>query len=176
MDMSKISTGMVVMLVVGLLLGFGLGMWFYQDSSEPVVRIEDFATTTNNIITADITTNTLEPVVIDSETVTAIGVTVDVSNQKAGNFVLVDQVKVDAESWVAVRDWSVAGYGRILGARRVPSGESALVTVDLLRATEAGKTYAVVLYRDNGDKQFDHKTDLLLETNGRIVSGAFDAE
>lgn len=87
---------------------------------------------------------------------------VEVSNQPAGSTVRVAKVTADGPVWVAVRDVTSGGLGRILGAQKAAAGETADVTVDLLRATKAGSKYAVVLYQDLGSPAFDYHEDILI--------------
>jgi len=64
-----------------------------------------------------------------------------------------------------------------LGAVRRDSGVSADVLVRLLRATVSGGTYAVVLYNDNGDRQFNLSQDFpLKDAEGKYVMSTFSAE
>ncbi len=175
MDKSIITTGTIVTLVIGLIIGFALGAYTYGGKSSATgvkvgTLLENKATTTaGGILGGDSV-----PVMQDEETSAATDVLVEVTNQAAGTRVIVDEVKADAVSWVAIRDWSAGGFGNILGAKRVDAGASSLATVELLRGTQAGRTYAAVLYRDDGDRVFNHKLDRLLETNGRVVAAVFD--
>lgn len=82
-----------------------------------------------------------------------------VADQPAGSGVLVDEVRIAPPGvWIAVHETVGERLGNILGAART-HGPASGVTVPLLRATLPGRTYAVVLYRDNGDGAFDHTTD-----------------
>jgi hypothetical protein len=87
---------------------------------------------------------------------------VAVSNQPAGVSVLVDSVTVPPPGvWVAVQDVNEDGtLGNVLGAALVGHPESN-VSVALLRNTLPGQKYAVVLYRDDGDGQFELGSDSL---------------
>ena len=78
-----------------------------------------------------------------------------VSDQAAGKSVLVDSIIAPVQGvWIAVRDINGDELGKVLGAARV-SGTRSNVTVQLLRATEAGKEYAVELYRDDSNGTFE---------------------
>lgn len=89
------------------------------------------------------------------------GEEVSVDDQPAGDNVRVVEAKLSRVSWIAVRDDM-----RIYGAARVtpPQGGGTVsdITVPLLRNTEAGKTYSVVVYADDGDNVFDFKKDSLV--------------
>ncbi len=84
---------------------------------------------------------------------------VSIADQPAGSSVTVESVTVPPPGvWVAVREMNGSDLGNVLGAVRV-TGPRSNVTVPLLRATEAGSTYAVELYRDDGNDEFNLSTD-----------------
>jgi hypothetical protein len=90
------------------------------------------------------------------------GEEVHADDQPAGDRVIVSNAKISRSSWLAVRDDT-----RIYGARRVdPVGDGQSfndVEIPLLRNTESGTTYRVVVYVDDGDKTFDFKKDALVD-------------
>ena len=88
---------------------------------------------------------------------------VSATDQGAGDIVIVDSVTVPKTAWVAVRENNYDVMGRILGAQKVTPGTHYAVSVELLRPTAPNVMYATVLYEDNGDDQFDFKTDKLVE-------------
>ncbi len=73
---------------------------------------------------------------------------------------LVDSVTVPPPGvWVTVQETHGDSLGNVLGATRV-HGPLSNVVVSLLRNTEPNRTYAVVLYRSDGDGGlFNLKTD-----------------
>ena len=84
---------------------------------------------------------------------------VSVAGQPAGSEVIVESVTVPPPGvWVAVREINGSELGNVLGAVRVTGPRSA-VPIQLLRSTEPGSTYAVELYRDDGNDVFDLSTD-----------------
>ena len=98
---------------------------------------------------------------------------VTVSNQPAGDSVLVDTVTVPPPGvWVAVREMTLEGeLGNVLGAARVRTPSSS-VTVPLLRGTLPGQSYAIVLYRADNNDQFDVDKNSLyvdFDTGSRVV-------
>ena len=98
-----------------------------------------------------------------------------VLDQPAGRAVVVKSVDVSATSWIAVRDYADQKIGNVLGAARREKGTSRDVVVDLLRATEPGKQYAVVILTDNGDGEFSTKTDSPLMDGAKQVMTVFTA-
>lgn len=84
---------------------------------------------------------------------------VAVSDQPAGNSVTVDSITVPPPGvWVAVREASGTALGNVLGAARA-GGPRADFVVSLLRPTQAGKSYAVEFYRDDGNGMFSVASD-----------------
>lgn len=108
----------------------------------------------------------------ETNTVVSSGEEVQVSDQAAGAEVRVAKVTLAQTGWLAVRD---AG-GRILGAAWFPAGTQTGVTIPLLRATEAGGSYQVLVYVDDGDKQFDlHQDALVTASDGAVAGTVFKA-
>jgi len=96
--------------------------------------------------------------------------TIEVSDQLAGEKVLIKAVSLSEPSWVAIQETS---SGKILGAQFFEAGES-VGEVDLLRGTTIGGTYLAVLRKDDGDKTFDLKKDVeILDSNGKTISVLF---
>lgn len=85
---------------------------------------------------------------------------ISVTDQGAGGTALVSKVDVHAAVWVAVVEVKNGTLGNVLGASYVSAPASGVV-VPLLRPTSPGATYAVVLYRDNGDRVFSLANDSL---------------
>ncbi len=104
---------------------------------------------------------------------TAASTLVAVHDQKAGAAVTVDSVSVPAPGvWVAVREMQGNDLGNVLGAARV-LGPATNVSIPLLRSTVPGTTYAVLLYRDDGDGVFDYQKDSVyvdFSTGERVVA------
>jgi hypothetical protein len=98
---------------------------------------------------------------------------VSVANQPAGDQVTVESVTVPPPSiWVAVRETNGEDLGNVLGALHITGPQSQIV-VPLLRATEPGLTYAVELYRDDGDGAFDPVADSVyvdFETGAPVIA------
>lgn len=106
-------------------------------------------------------------------TAEASGESVSVADQAAGETVRVSSVTLSERGWVAIRDDS----GRTLGAALFPAGTQTDVSVPLLRATEGKQHYQVLLYFDNGDKQFDLHTDtLVVNSDGSVAGTTFTTE
>ncbi len=98
------------------------------------------------------------------------GEAVTVRDQAAGTSVSVASVTLNEMGWVAIRDEN----GRVLGAARFDAGTWSNVPVPLLRATAVAGSYQVLLYVDDGDKQYDlHKDILIMGANGEVAGTTF---
>jgi len=96
---------------------------------------------------------------------TAVQDDLSVADQSSGKAVLVKEVRLSELGWVAVHE--VQGgetMGNVLGAARLEAGDHYNIVVNLLRGTEPNKQYAVILYTDNGNKEFDLRGDLPIMT------------
>lgn len=96
---------------------------------------------------------------------------VHVADQPAGTEVKVSSLSLSETGWVGVRD----GDGRVLGASRFDAGKFENVTVSLLRATVAGDSYQVLLYVDDGDREFDLHKDILISGPSGVAGTNFKA-
>ncbi len=99
---------------------------------------------------------------------------VAVSDQRAGDSVVVDSVTVEPPGvWVAVAELEADGsLGNVLGAE-LARGPRSNLTVSLLRSTLPTHRYAVVLYRDNGNGTFTLGEDSVyidFNTGGRVIA------
>ncbi len=152
----------VVVLIIG-------GAWLAMRGGTPGATDTDMTATTSpatTTATIDMDAN------VPKGTVTASsdGETVVVSSQKAGSSVAIQAMSLTRASWIAVRDDQ-----SILGAAWFPSSATS-GSIDLQRATVAGKSYRVVIYVDDGDKKFDLHADQLITASDAPVGVSFDAQ
>jgi hypothetical protein len=163
----------VVSFVVGLLIG-GLLVWAFSgkggDTPKPADTTNETKTETSSTANSDTKTNptsapveTIKPTTVPVATLPVGNAKVSVgSDVAAGKVVPLDSATFPTkEGWVGVRDYSDGKLGGLLGVARF-SAEQGLVPkeIDLLRATVAGKQYAIVFYSENGDRKFDLATDV----------------
>lgn len=106
---------------------------------------------------------------VQSAQATSSSYSVFVEGQIAGDSVLVRRAEVATTTWLAVREHNGDLLGRILGAHRIPPGETKDTFIELLRPTMPHLMYAIVMYEDNGDGEFDNKADALVEEEGEPV-------
>lgn len=178
MDKSKISTQTVISFILGVIVGIII-MSLLPDSSPTGIPENSDQTALNQpaiVGEAQIKLTGAKDENIDrGEPVITRLSHVTVANQPAGSEVVVTEVALNRTTWVAVKEELPAGGGSILGAQRLESGLSDQATIKLLRPTVPGGQYAVLLYEDNGDLLFDHKTDQLLTELGQPLVVRFTA-
>ncbi len=147
MDMKNYTNWVIIGAIAVIVLAGG--WWFFMEKP---------ADAGPNTLVADVGTgnsvNLTNPYPGTSyATTTTAGETVRVQNQNAGSSVVISSMNLSRESWIAVRD-----SRSILGASRFSAGATS-GTVKLLRPTEAGKSYTLVVFIDDGDKKFDFRVD-----------------
>lgn len=100
--------------------------------------------------------------------------TVLVSDQLAGDRVLLEEVELAVSGWVVVHEDLNGSLGNALGAARFDAGTHERGYVKLLRNTEVNQNYYIVLYEDNGDGAFSLTDDTLLaNTDNGPISETF---
>jgi len=99
---------------------------------------------------------------------------ISVNDQPAGLKVDIISVTISKDGWAVVHENTDGVPGNILGAQRFDAGTWD-GSIDLLRNTEEGNMYYVMLHIDNGDKEFDHKKDLPILEGGSPVMATFNA-
>jgi hypothetical protein len=158
----------IVSFIVGLLIG-GLLVWAFSGPSanapEKVILDEEVEEQEEMDEDKEETAEVKE-VVVPVATLPVGEGKVEVKNQVAGNSVaLTGATYPISEGWIGVRDYQSGQLGALLGVSRF-SEEQGLVpnTVFLQRATEAGKEYAVVVYKENGDRQFSIADDIQIDS------------
>ncbi|MBI2612984.1 hypothetical protein HYW59_04245 [Candidatus Kaiserbacteria bacterium] len=115
----------------------------------------------------------LGPLSEETPTIAGSHESIDVVDQPAGMTVKVSAATLAQTGWIAVRDVD----GRTLGAGRFEAGVYADADVPLLRATTAGGRYQVLIYVDDGDKEFDlHKDILVTGADGTVAGDVFSAQ
>jgi len=97
---------------------------------------------------------------------------ISVAAQAAGTEVIIGSVSVPSPGvWLAVREFVGENLGNVLGAARAGTPRTEVV-VPLLRATLPGRAYAVELYRDDNNGEFDPAKNSVyidFDTGERVV-------
>lgn len=171
--MTKNQKYITVAFLAGLLVGFLVtwGVMKAPHTDEADTLGDDMDT----MIETDIATDDTVEQEHLSPTLIAEGNVVHVKDQQAGKEVFLSRVELVQDGWIAVRETTDGRAGNILGAKRLDAGVYQ-PTVPLLRPTEENNTYVVVLYADDGDKEFDYTKDsLLTDRSGNTISMMFEA-
>lgn len=174
----------VVSFIVGLLIG-GLLVWAFSGPAQ-VEENSDVAkeTTTSeetsdqeeqNSDVAETTTPTETETTETPKPTLSVGEgKITVADQAASASIkLTSATYPVSEGWVGVREYNDERLGSILGVVRFSESQG-LVPADIIlqRPTIAGRTYAVVVYTESGDRQFNLADDKQLDT----IYATFTAE
>lgn len=176
----------VVAFVAGLLIG-GLLVWVFSGSSGS--STSDALSNKNKTIDDAIEEGLGEAAKDKEKTGTTTAPTTKssskdfsfkVADQPKGSIVLLGEgVKYPTEEgWIAVHEEVGGELGNVLGASRYHTGVGLEpTTIDLLRNTEAGKTYHVVYYTESGDRMFDRREDTpMTKEGGGLLEATFVAK
>ncbi len=180
MSTSKISGQTVIAFILGVIVGIIImSVW---PAATPTSENDDDTAANQSATIGDIDLST------DGTLAGDTGATVDrgepvvtrlshvsVVNQPFGLNAVVTDVALNRTTWIAVKEELANGTGNILGARRLGPGLYEQAEIRLLRSTVVGGQYAVLLYEDNGDLMFDHKTDTVVSELGQPVVAWFTA-
>ncbi len=175
-DLNDTSNRIIVGIVIALIFVGGWWLIARNASESPVVDqesgevvIEDGTSTTAEVDSGSV----LGSIPDDTATIVGSKEFVEIVDQSAGMSVKVKSATLVQIGWIAVRDTD----GRTLGAGRFEPGSHANVEVPLLRATEKGERYQVLIYVDDGDKAFDLHQDILVTGgDGTVAGDVFSAQ
>lgn len=177
MNRSNFSGPVVLAIVIGLIIGFTAGVvWInsFNSDKERAEKTPEQASgeeTEESPFLNDVS-NTEARNSFVLQTADGAG-SVVVSDQSEGDVVLVNSVSLGADGWIAVREAQDNGLGNILGAVYVPAGDYVNHEVKLLRNTEKGELYEVILFNDNGDKVFNYLVDALIQKDSITIADRF---
>jgi hypothetical protein len=137
----------IVAFVLGLIIG-GLLVWIFTPSTDVEVAEE-------------MEVDTMEQMMEDTVMVSGEG-SFTVTDQPAGETIFFTADAYPAVGgWIVVREYADNTPGNILGAARYNTEQGLLPTeVELLRGTEAGNTYRLSFFTDDGDEVFDTGVDV----------------
>jgi hypothetical protein len=154
---------LVLVAVLGLLVGFGIGALVFRTALTPgsaeftgALESADGAAEDG---TDESSGSSESGRVISAAGVVPGGDIVLVKDQSAGRSVFLSRIELTAPGWAVVQEDTNGALGNVLGAKRFDAGVYQ-GTVMLLRPTEAGKTYHAIVWRDDGDKQFNLESDV----------------
>ena len=160
----------IVAFATGLLIG-GLLVWIFSGSPKAEVSKTDQNTKTTQTVATTSQTNTSvatatsKPSEVSKPTLVTGEGKIEVKDQKAGTAIALESAVFPTdEGWIGVRDYANGKASGLLGVARYSKAQGLIPqTIRLQRATEAGKTYAVVFYTENGDRTFSLSNDTLVE-------------
>jgi len=158
----------IVSFVVGLLIG-GLLVWAFSgpDANAPEAKDDDKnaeeMTLDDEADDKDAETAEVEVPVVKLPVGDGKVMVVD---QDAGSSVALSSATYPiGEGWIGVRDYNDGQLGGLLGVVRFSESQNLVPTsVILQRNTKAGMNYAVVVYNDNGDRNFSLADDSQLDS------------
>jgi hypothetical protein len=152
MSAAKLTGMIVVGVIVGIVVAWA---WVALRNSGTTASIQN-----NNNSTGG--TTTTQTVGQGSDPALTIA-----SPQKAGKSVAVEKAIVSVPTWIVVYENRDGKPGNALGAALFfPSRQTG--SVELLRATTAGKTYLIAKQTDNGDRKFSLRNDPLVSEGGAV--------
>jgi hypothetical protein len=165
----------VVSFVVGLLIG-GLLVWAFSGPTNEMkddesMKDDDSAEEADveEMDDVEVTDTTSDEVVVEEVVKPTLSVgdgKIVVKAQEASTAVTLDSATYPvSEGWVGVRDYQNGQLGALLGVVRF-SEEQGLVPSEIVlqRPTTAGQDYAVVVYKENGDRQFNLAEDVQIDS------------
>jgi hypothetical protein len=159
----------IVSFIVGLLIG-GLLVWAFSGPAGDTHSEDEHDADVEEVMETEESTEAEmdeEAEVVAPAPVLPVGDgSVEVSNQAAGTGVtLASATYPVSEGWIGVRDYNNGQLGSVLGVARFSESQGLVPsTIALQRATEAGKTYAVVVYTESGDRQFSLADDTQIDS------------
>ncbi len=163
----------IITFISGLLIG-ALLVWVFGTPSQPSTKHEGDKMEEKESPSESMKEEKSTPEEGKEMTVSAVGGSIAVSDQAAGDTVTLGTVVYPSnEGWIGVREYVGGQMTGLLGVARFNKAEGLSPTsVELLRSTVAGSKYAVVFYSDNGDKKFNLANDVQMDG----VLSTFSAE
>jgi hypothetical protein len=159
----------VLAFIFGLLIG-GLLVWAFMggDAQGPGPRDEAKDTDTKEEVTETQNTTEVTPVATDAKPATLpVGEgSVSIADMKAGNSVTLGATTFPvAEGWIGVREYTDGKLGYINGVIRFSeAGGLVPTTIPLVTPTITGREYAVVMFTEGGERDFNPATDKQLDS------------
>lgn len=165
----------IVAFAAGLLIG-GLLVWIFGGTPEEKQEAEKMQEQkkTEEVKVSDVSTNTKIEATEEEKPVMKVGEgKVTIKDQAISKTVAIDSATFPTEEgWVGVRDYADGKVGYILGVARYSKAQDLIPpTITLQRSTISGKEYAIVFFKESGDKKFNAAQDTQLEG----VVGTFKA-
>lgn len=168
----------IVAFAAGLLIG-GLLVWIFGGSThnqKVADKVEDIPQKTEVVQNTDTkgADVKISEVKTEPKKMTVGEGKVVVADQKAGmKAVLVSATFPTDDGWIGVKDYTNGIAGGLLGVARYSKSQGLIPSeVSFVRPTKAGKEYAIVFYKESGDKKFTSGVDMPIDG----VFGTFKAQ
>lgn len=170
--------------ILSFIAGFGLGIiliWGWNTygpkdtkhiDGESTVPTEITPPSVEPLSTATSTDSILEEDVQSIEETSLI----QVKDQAASGVVRVETTTLPQNGWLVVHEEIDGKIANALGALRKDAGSYSAAEIPLLRSTAPGRQYWIVMYTDNGDREFSLVSDTPARTaDGSPVLSVFNA-
>lgn len=156
----------LVAFVVGLLIG-GMLVWAFtgpEDDKDKMMDDDDkmMASTTDDKMSKD--DNEDGDAMMKKLNVGEGKISID--DQPASKAIEMENAEYPVkEGWIGVRQYDNETLGRVLGVNRFSESQGLIPEkIELVTPTTPGKTYAIVIYEEDGDFDFSFEKDKQLET------------
>ena len=158
----------IVAFVVGLLIG-GMLVWAFSGSPSEAPKDdhdEQEETSTETTSESDSTDETTATTETEAPKLSVGDGKIVVKDQPASSAIVLDSATYPVgEGWVGVREFNNEQLGYILGVVRFSESQGLVPSeITLQRSTTAGRQYAVVVYTENGDFDFNLANDVQIDT------------
>lgn len=170
--MNKLTYVVIGALVAGAAVATGIGYYSYngQEDASYEEQFED-------VMESDFEDLNLEEAALPADgQALSSNSRILVENQPPGLSVHIASLMLTRDQWVVIHEDKNGSPGAILGAGRFRAGMTS-GDVELLRATEEGRTYYAMFHRDDGVTGFDPKSDLPSSDDaGHAIMSSFMAK
>lgn len=158
----------IVAFVVGLLIG-GMLVWAFsgpENTAQKATNDVNTPATTETESSNDSNESTDVESPTERPTLQVGTGNITVNDQAAGATITLENATYPvSEGWIGVREFDNEQLGFILGVVRFSESQGLVPeNIILQRPTTAGKQYAVVVYTEDGDRQFNLATDVQIDT------------
>ena len=165
-------TKIILSFIGGFIIGFVIIFAWNTYTDSRALHPEGESTTPESMVSDTSIQSCTEDLLEETITNDSQSEYIHVENQSSGSAVSVTFATLAVDGWIVVHEERDGFIANALGAKRQDAGTHQNIIIPLLRDTKENTRYWVVLYSDNGDRQFSLTTDFPLrdETNKPITS------
>lgn len=159
----------LVAFVVGLLIG-GMLVWAFtgpdKDDNDKMLGDDDTEMASS---TDDMDDDDKDDAMVDDKKMEKLNVgegDIQINDQAASKAISMKSAEYPLkEGWIGVREYDNDKLGKVLGVNRFSESQGLIPEkIELLHSTTPGHKYAIVIYEEDGDFDFDFAKDKQLET------------